>query len=283
MKVNMDATLATGPVIAAKTSLSAAFSILVLRGKALLEVHHEIQAKVSELSAAQYRLRIHEDQQKRLAQLKVTLSAQPKDLNVSSIDLVGLTGQLNFFEHQMLLTMASTLTIQDRALQYEYLQPPTPIKSFSFINLQLAILSQSQSINRGLIVQPVPQLQPDHIIYEIHGVKPESLINNNSFAFDISLSKREFAPYNYVRVADVKAEIGGILSTKSKKYYTELCFDGQPFSDRGFNGETLTFQTLPRLYSFLDDVANSFNCVAQPNSSPTQTSASVVTHGSTER
>ena len=281
MKVNMDTTLATGPA-KAKIPLSAAFSILVLRGKALLEVHHEIQAKVSELSAAQYRLRIHDDQQKRLAQLKVTLSAQPKDLNVSSIDLVGLTGQLNFFEHQMLLTMASTLTIQDRALQYEYIQPPTPIKSFSFINLQLAILSQSQSINRGLVVQPVPQLQPDHIIYEIHGVKPESLINSNSFAFDISLSKREFNPYNYVRVAIVKAEIGGILSTKSKKYYTELHFDGQPFYDRGFNGETLTFQTLPRLYTFLDDVANSFHCVAQPNSSATQTSASVVTHGSSD-
>ena len=280
MKVNMDATLATGPDIGAKTYLSAAFSILVLHGKALLQVQNEIQAKTSELSAAQSRLHLHEEQQKRLSQLKVSLSAKPKDLDVSAIDLVGLTGQLTFFERQMLMTMASTLAIQDRALQYEYLQPPTPIKSFSFISLQLAVLSQSQRINHGLVVQPLPKLQPDPIIYEIHGVKPESLINNNSFTFRIPLSKREFAPYNYVRIESVKADIGGILSTKSGKYYIELTFGGQPFFDRGFNGEPLIFQTLPRLFTFLNDIADSCHFIDEPTSLPIQEEMNLVTLGS---
>ena len=146
MKVNMDATLAMGPNIGAKTSLSAAFSILVLRGKALLSVQNEIQDKLSELSAAQSRSCLHDKQQKRLSKLKVTLAAEPNDLDVSTIDLVGLTGQLIFFQRQMLMTMASTIVIQDRALQYEYLQPPTPIGSFSFISLQLAILSYNLNL-----------------------------------------------------------------------------------------------------------------------------------------
>ena len=85
MKVNMDATLSE-------------FSILVLRGKALLQVQNEMQAKVSELAAAQSRSRLHIEQQERLSKLKVTLTAEPKDLDVSSIDLVGLTGQLIFFQ-----------------------------------------------------------------------------------------------------------------------------------------------------------------------------------------
>lgn len=76
MKVNMDATLATGPDIGAKTNLSAAFSILVLCGKALLHVQNEMQAKTSELSATQSCLRLHEEQQKCLSQLKMTLSAK---------------------------------------------------------------------------------------------------------------------------------------------------------------------------------------------------------------
>ena len=180
-----------------------------------------------------------------------------ENLDVDAVDLVGMTSQLTFVERQMLMIMASTIVIQDCALQYEYLRPPTPITSFSFMNLQMAIVSQSLSINLGLAVQPQPKLQPNPIIYEIHGVPPNSLINNNIYRFSIPLNKREFASYNYVRIANVKAEIGGILSTDGGQYYTELDFEGQPFFDRGFNGETLTFQTTSRLYTSKDDVANS--------------------------
>jgi hypothetical protein len=52
-------------------------------------------------------------------------------------------------------------------------------------------------------------------------------------------------------------EIGGIVSTKSGKYYTELFFDGNPFFDRGFNGEILEFQTAPRIFTGLHEVSSS--------------------------
>ncbi|KAL5479210.1 hypothetical protein EMCRGX_G022704 [Ephydatia muelleri] len=222
MSVNMEATFETGPDVPAKYALSAAFAILVLRGKALMQVEKEIQAKVTELSAGQNRMLLHKQQQTRLSQLREKFSVLPQNLDVDAVDLViGMTSQLTFFERQMLMIMASTIVIQDRALQYEYLRPPTPNSSFSFMNLQMAIVSQSLSINLGLSVQPQPILQPNPIIYEI------------------------------------MVEIGGILSSDSGQYYTELDFEGQPFCDRGFNGEPLTFQTTSRMYTSLNYVANS--------------------------
>lgn len=260
IKINMDYTLNTGPDISAKASLSAAFSILVLRGKALIEVQNELQQRLVELASAKSQLRLHAEQKNRLAQLKMELQVEPANLNKGAIDLVGKIGQLIFFERQMLLIMASTIAIQNRALQYEYLQQTQAINVFSFPKLQLAILSQSQSITMGLTVQPFPESQPDPIIYEVHGVKSSSVINSNYYTFSIPLNSREFSSYNYVRVEKVSIEIGGILSTDTGKYYAELCFDGNPFYDRGFNGELLTFRTVSRLYTSKHDVCRSVHC-----------------------
>ena len=256
MKVNMDSTLDTGPDIPAKSALSSAFAVLVLRGKALVDIQNALQSKLTELSGKQSRANIHKEQEKKLEQLNTTFSKNIKDIDPSSVDFIGLTGQLTFIEHQMLMTMTSILVTQDEALRYEYLQKTASMDSFSFISLQMAMVQQTLAINRGLQVQPIPQLQPHPIIYEIHGVTPEAL-THNTFSFKISPSCREFAGYNYVRVARVRAEIGGILSTKSGKYYVELQFDGQPFYDRDFNGGILTFQTISRIYTFLNDVSSS--------------------------
>ena len=262
MKVKFDATLSSGPDISAKTSLSAAFAILVLRGKALLQSQKIIQGIAADLSAAQQRIQLHDYQKKRLDDLKANLNAKPNDLDTAKIDLVGLSGQLIFFQRQMLMILASTVVIQDRALQYEYLRPPTPVGSFTMLNLQLAILNQSQSINEGLTAQPLPVEQTHPIIFEIHGVKPENIANNNRFTFDISVNKREFASFNYVRVQSVGVEIGGIVSTKSGNYYTELVFEGSPFFDRGFDGEILTFQTASRVFTGLHEVTSSTHGVS---------------------
>ncbi|XP_028412342.1 uncharacterized protein LOC114535155 [Dendronephthya gigantea] len=251
MHVNFKAVISTGPDISAKTKLSAAFEILVLRGKALLESQSSIQKIAADLSAVQQRIKLHQDQKKRLDELKINLDAKPQKLDLEKIDLIGISGQLLFFQRQMLMILASTVVIQDRALQYEYLRQPTPIGSFTMMGLQLAIFRQSQSINQGLTVQPLPQKQKDPIIYEIHGVRPETITNNRRFAFNIDINKCEFVSFNYVRVESVMVEIDGIVSTDSGKYYTELVFDGDPFYDRSFDGETLTFQTTSRIFTGL--------------------------------
>ena len=260
MKVNMDKTLDSGPSISAKTRLSAAFAILVLRGQALVEVQNTIQAKLALLASAYSNKHVHNDQVKHLKDITVKFNTDPKHLDRSSIDLVGLSSKLVLFQRQMLATMASTLEIQGRALQYEYLEPPASVPSFSFLDLQVGVLSQAQSILRGLTVQPMPQAQPEPIVYEIHGVQPGSLVDGNSYTFSIPVNSREFASYNYVRVDKVEAEIGGIRSTKSGKYYAELKFNGDPFLDRDFNGKILTFETLSHNYSYLYNVSSSSHC-----------------------
>ena len=260
MKVKMSDTLNSGPDIGAKKHLAAAFDILVLRGQALVEVQNVMQAKLSNLTSTYSNKRMHDDQKKRLDEIKVHFNTKPQDLNKSKVDLIGLSSKLVLFQRQMLATMASTLEIQGRALQYENLQPPTSVPSFSFLDLQFGILSQAQSILQGLTVQPIPQSQPEPVVYEIHGVFPENLTNGNMYTFKIPVNKREFASYNYVRVDKIEAEVGGIKSTNSGKYYAELNFYGDPFMDRGFNGEVITFQTEPRLYTYKYNVSSSRHC-----------------------
>ena len=54
--------------------------------------------------------------------LSAKFDVSPNDLDVEKIDLIGWSSQLVLFQRQMLMIMGSTLVIQDRALQYEYLQ-----------------------------------------------------------------------------------------------------------------------------------------------------------------
>lgn len=251
----MDASLVNGP---AQRALSEAFSLLVVRGQALIDLQNDMQSMLSELAAVHARKRVHDFRQKHLSDLRSKLDDASKELDkVTAINFVGLSSHLMFFHSQMLLSMASAHSILVDALQYEYLQSCPAPGAFSFFNLQFGILAQAFNINKGLTARPMPMVQPEPIIFEVHGVKPESLTGKNSHSFDISINKREFDCYNKVRVSKVEAEIGGILSTKSGKYFTELKFDGNPFMDRDFNGNPMTFQTVSRLYTFLHDVSSS--------------------------
>lgn len=198
------------------------FKILVLRGKALIDIQNEMQAILSELAAAYANKRVHNEQKNRLSRMGKKFD-DPNDLDMEVVDLIGLSGQLIFFQCQMLTIMASTVVIQACALHYEYLQTPTPPKSFSFSSLQVSIHIQKTTITYGLKKgTPAPEMQPEPLVYEIHGVPPHLLTNNNSYPFHILLGKPEFRHYNYVRVEKIDVEVGGISFTESGQYYVEL-------------------------------------------------------------
>ena len=254
MHVSFQVLLSTGPDIPAKVALSDAFEILVLCGKTLLQSQSAIQKLVADLASTQQRIRLQKDQKERLVELKTILDAKPKNLALKEIDLIGLSGQLLFFQRQVLMISTFTVVMQDRALKYEYLRQPTEVRFFTMMSLQSAILRQSESINESLTIQPISENQKYSITYEIHGVRPETITNNRRYAFNIAINNREFSLFNYVRVKSVVVKIDGIVSTGSGKYYTELMFDGNPFYDRGFNGETLKFQTTSRIFTGLQNV-----------------------------
>ena len=257
MHIHMSAILKKSPDnIDEASEVADEFEILVLRGKALIDTQNEIQAILSELAAAYANKRVHDEQRNRLSKMGKKF-ADPGDLDMEVVDLIGLSGQLIFFQRKMLAIMASTVVIQARALQYEYLQTPAPPKSFSFSSLQVSILIQKTTINHGLEkAMPAPEKQSDPLVYVIRGVPPD-LLTNNYYSFQILLSKQEFHDYNYVRVEKIDVEIGGISFTESGKYYVELLFDGKPFKDRDFDGEPITFRTVPRQYSRLHYIENS--------------------------
>ena len=87
----------------------------------MLEVQNNLQRKLGELSAGSACLHLHAEQKSHLSQLSAAIDAEPKNLDTSAADLVGSIGQFLCFERPMLLIMASTVAIQDHALQYEYL------------------------------------------------------------------------------------------------------------------------------------------------------------------
>ena len=76
-----------------------------------MQVQNEIQAKLLELSAGQYRSSIYKEQQKRLSQLDAQFDVLPENLDIEAVDLISMTSQLTFIEKQMLMIMASTIVI----------------------------------------------------------------------------------------------------------------------------------------------------------------------------
>ena len=256
MKANLDAILHKVPnAVTAKFDLSAAFEILILRGKALMDAQNQLQKIMCDLSAARQQSSVHKEQTDRLNQLKTKLKEKPSDLKKQDIDLIQMTGQLLFFERQMLSILSSTLLIQDHALQYEYLQLPTAVTSFTFLNLKVAILNQDIKITTGLIAfNPEPRLQ-NPVVYKIEGIHPELLTSETGYTFSIPLCAKEFMPFHYVRIEDLDVKIDGIESTDSGQYYLELVYAGDPFYDRDIANTKLEFETVPRHYNCLNSIS----------------------------
>jgi hypothetical protein len=256
MKANLDAILQKVPdAVTVKFDLSAAFKILILRGKTLMDAQNQLQKILCDLSAAKQQSSVHKEQTDRLNELKTKLSVQPSELKRQDIDLIQMTGQLVFFERQMLSILSSTLLIQDHALQCEYLQSPTLMTSFTFLNLKVAILNQNTKITTGLAAfNPQPRLQ-NPVVYKIEGIHPELLTSEGGYAFSISLHAKEFMPFHYVRIEDLDVKIEGIDSTDTGQYYLELVYAGDPFYDKDISNAKLEFETVPRYYNYLNSIS----------------------------
>ena len=94
-----------------------------------------------------------------------------KPLDRSKIDLIGLTGHLQFVRQQMLAMLARAFALKDRALQYETLQPPTGLDSFNILSFLAANTQQQRASNTAREklgrISPMPT-RP--IVFRIQGV-----------------------------------------------------------------------------------------------------------------
>lgn len=252
-QVNYKLALGYGPDISEKAELASDFEILCLRGQALLNAQANEKKMVGERYVKQLQQDMSDRQKERLSKLDKHLKPKEiKDLDTANIDLVGLTGELEFKQQQILMVLAKTIETQDLALQYEYLQQPMPMTSFDILSLKYAIYIQNMAtINALEDLSPVPQRLSSPITYTIEGVPATSLVNGNAFRFAIPVSAREFKPYTMVRVEKVVANIEGIQSTASGNYIVDLLYIGRPFEDRDQDRNILYFNTVSRRFSYL--------------------------------
>jgi hypothetical protein len=248
--------LATGPdVKEAKAGLQAAFSTLVLRGKAVASAKSSLHAIQRDIYTSQQQKIINQRQADRFEALKGKLQpARIADLDKDAIDLVGLTGYLSFIQNQMLAILAKAFLQKDLALQYANLQPATPVMSFSLLKFSAAIVQQNGTTVRAreaLLGHQAAVTTP--IEYLIEGVMPAQLTGGNVYAVTIYPDAVQFLPYVDARVVAVVATVDGVESTDGGTFALKLAFDGMPFHDRDIQRNTLNFHTVSRERIYIFD------------------------------
>ena len=243
----------TGP----KADLTAAFTILCLRGQALVSARAKQAQILTDIYFSKRQQDINATQAQRLAALTSALHlGDTSDPEQARIDLVGLTGEVQGQLQQVLAVLAKTLLLQDGAVQFTYLGAPATIQKFDLISLKLVMAQQQASILNGLLndFNPPPQAPDDPIEYRIKGVPVTNLTDGNVYRFSIQPSASEFWNYAMVRVDKVLVRVEGIASSAGGEYLATLAFAGDAFEDRDTSRRPIEFTTVDRSFGPYDYV-----------------------------
>lgn len=257
LRARMKAALQKGPGLPEQQDVLAEVDILVARGQALVEVQTATATLLGEIYRAQRREALDADQGARLQKLQVALN--PGGIgspDLGDIDLIGMTGQLDQLQGQMMVQLVRTVVIQDMALQYEFMQGPTaPPAAFDLVSVGVYIVSQQNALiqaRSALAPTPTDILQP--VPYAVNGVRTSSVTGGSTFRFQIPTAARVFQPYTMVRVKQIDVSVAGLASTTGGQFVVQLLYRGQPFFDLDQSHRALTFSTQPRLTNFLGTV-----------------------------
>lgn len=255
MSIQFNQIIATGPdVKEAKAALQAAFSTLILRGKAVTNAESSLHGIQRDIYTNQQQKQINANQVARLTALQDKLNPQDiQDLDKAGIDLMGLTGHLVFIQNQMLTILANAFLQKDLALQYENLQPATLIGAFSLLKFSAAIVQQNATtITAKSALAQYQEATTKPLDFVISNVKPSDLTSGAIFNTTIFVDAPLFFQYVDVRVVSVVATIDGVESTESGTYLLRLAYNGTPFHDRNIERDPLNFRTpwRERIYGY---------------------------------
>lgn len=259
-RTRMKNALSQGPALPEQQDVLAEVDILVLRGQALIELQTSTTTLLGAIYQEQRREAIESDQSTRLQNLRQLLHpANIQNLDLGNIDLVGMTGELDQLQSQMMVQLVRAVVIQDLALQYEFMQRPTPPPSgFDLISVGMYIVTQQNALNQAKeALVPLPSVIQEAVGYVITGVPVAALAGGGAFRFQIPISAKEFQPYTMVRIATMDVLVDGVRSTTGGQFEARLLFRGQPFYDLNQQHQALEFSTEPRLTNFLGRVATS--------------------------
>ncbi|GAB6041394.1 MAC/perforin domain-containing protein [Endothiovibrio diazotrophicus] len=260
-------------VAAAAAELATAFELLVLRGKAVVGAKAKLHQLLREIHTAEGMKGVNEAHAKRLQRLIERLDGpaaiRPLE-EKGEIDLVGLTGLLDFQRRQMLAMLAKTFLLQDQALQYETLQPPTLIRNYAILGFLDARRAQGQAriaAESALAARPANELET---VVVKRRVSSDALLHGACHALRIPSDDPQFAPYVTLRVVDLVVRVAGIERTDGGHYNVRATFQSAPFYDRDLTRRRMTFHTPSRTMSFihpLDDAGSAASGPTPPASS----------------
>jgi hypothetical protein len=229
-------------------ALSAAFQILVARGKALVCSKVRLHQINREIYSNEEQRQNCARQLERLGHLNQQLHpALVSDLDRAEIDLVGLTAQLDSMRLETLGTFATAFRQQDQALQYQNLQPATQLADFSLSGVLAARIQQSRATvaARGALAQ-YPVSTYSDLVYELRDVPIRFLTNGAHYSIVIDPSTPRFNRYVTTRVKAVVVELEGISGSDSGVYLLTLNFSDSPFVDRDVQRQIRLFNTPQR-------------------------------------
>ena len=234
-----------------KANLIAAVRNLSIVGTALLSAQTQASQLLVEIANNTRLKTINGQQQAKMSALTNALNLNnpqvPPDL--AKIDLIGMTGQLQFQLKQVLSALAKVLTYQNGAIQFTYFGVPVPITSFSLNQLLAVISSQDLSIINAIQnLNPQPQPVDDPITVKISSIPYKQLTNGSFKRVSIHLSEPGFNNYVMVRIDRVVPRIVGVKSTASGNYEIALDTQAQPFADRDPERQTRIFASTRRVF-----------------------------------
>lgn len=260
---NVEAALAgvpqNGKLQQDKANLIAAVRNLVIVGTALLNAQTEASRLLVEIANNTRRKQINGQQQASMSGLANALHLSnpsiPPDL--AKIDLIGMTGQLQFQLKQVLATLARTLEMQNGALQFTYFGQPAPITSFSLNQLMSVITTQDANILNAIQrLNPQPQKVDDPITVKVKSVPGKQLTGGNFKRVTVHTSDPGFQRYVMVRIDRVVPRITGIAGSDTGQCEIALETEARPFLDRDLDRQTRTFVSTRRAFGpFVYDIA----------------------------
>ncbi|NDK25689.1 hypothetical protein FSY75_14735 [Streptomyces sp. TR1341] len=263
MTIQFNEIIANGPNVEAKAALQSAFSTLILRGKAVTTAESVLHQVQRDIYNSRQQKELNDRQADRWKALQGKLRPERiEDLDRDAIDLMGMSGYLESLQNQMLVILAKAFAQQDLALQYAWLQPPTPVTSFSLLKFSSALVQQQERTIKAKSRLAAHQAAvTDPIDFVVEGIHPDQMTGGNSYTTTIFLDAVEFLSYVDARVVSVIASVDGVESAGGDTYHLRLAFNGTPFHDRNIERDSLTFRTpsRERVYVYRTDGSPAFS------------------------
>jgi hypothetical protein len=244
-----------GQVSGEASDFRSAAKKLSARGRAYLNLQKNLQSLKYDVIVNNLQKDVVQQHVTRLNELESTLSQSSlTDYEANTTDLFEVGNILMMRANEIRTNLAQTFITMDAALQYEYLQPPTPLENYNTLSIQEAAANQvSRSVNA--LEDPLfrPHYLPDPVSYDIPAVPISSLMSDEGFKQRIPLSTTEFFDYVRVRIIEIEMQVDGVEISRDDTVYIEAEASGEMIEDRDFRREEKHFVSFPVKYRYVYD------------------------------